>query len=447
MKYPAKTSQMNAYLPGRFIFGLILLLSVAIWSSGCEKGDIYLNPEYKLHGLNFSPFKDGQDPNDQVEIEESQLRERMEIISPLTDWVRTYGVTLGLEKSGAIAHELGLKAAIGAWLGRNDIANEREIQNLIHLANNGKVDIAIVGSEVLFREDMPEEKLIGYLQRVRDSIPAFIPVTTAEPCRILLDHPALFEVVDIVFVNHYPFWEGVSIDCAIAALHECHNEVVEQAMGKQVVVSESGWPSDGITVGNAMPNIETSSTYFMNFVSWAKANEVPYFYFSAFDEKWKAIHGPEAEGHFGLWDHMGELKPDMDLIFRGKTMEDNWSADNVPGGPGEPKIQFTFVPKRGRFENLKGRVLHVNPVSYKVAIYINVQNRWWTKPFFNRPLTVIGCDGNWSNDITTGGMDQEARKIIAFLVPNGFFPPIAGGVGTLPQELYDNALDYIEVDR
>ena len=80
-------------------------------------------PDYKLYGLDFSPYMDGQDPNQGSQVSEAQLRARMAIVAPYTQWIRTFGCGSGLEKAGQVAHELGLQSAIGAWLGRDSMAN------------------------------------------------------------------------------------------------------------------------------------------------------------------------------------------------------------------------------------------------------------------------------------------------------------------------------------
>ena len=109
-------------------------------------------------------------------------------------------------------------------------------------------------------------------------------------------------------------------------------------------------------------------------------------------------------------------------------------------------IEFTYVPPYGSFGNLQGRVGCAIPADYKVAVYIYVSG-WWTKPYWAQPLTPIQSDGTWTTDITTGGTDQLATKIAAFLVPNGYDPPSMSGGQTLPTELFDNAVAYIMVDR
>lgn len=404
-------------------------------------------PAYKLHGLNFGPYVDGQDPNiGSPQVSEQQLRERMQIIAPYTQWVRTFSCLNGLEKAGGIAHEFGLKAAVGAWLSDNLSANELEIAEVISVAKAGHADMVIVGSEALRRGDVSAEQLKDYIERVKQEIPAGIPVTTGEIYPKWLEHAqTLVPVVDVLFVNYYPYWEGVRIEDAMRSLDHAHRQMIDIAGGKSVIVSETGWPSGGNQVGCAVPSPENAAFFFLNFVSWARANNVQYFYFEALDESWKANYEGPQGAHWGVWDKDGNLKPGMDAVFDGSTIADNWSS--IPGGPGDPAVEFTYVPPYNSFEDLTGRVLHVSPSDYKVALYIKVGSGWWTKPFFGAGLTDIRADGGWRNDITTGGNDHLATKIAAFLVPNGYDPPEMSGGATLPAELSDNAVAQTEITR
>ena len=117
-----------------------------------------------------------------------------------------------------------------------------------------------------------------------------------------------------------------------------------------------------------------------------------------------------------------------------------------PSLASEPIIEFTYVPPYGSFEDLTGQVWNVNPPDYKVAVYIYVSG-WWTKPYWDYPLTPINNDGTWTCDITTGGIDQNATKIAAFLVPDGYDPPLMYGGQTLSSELYQHSVAHVEVER
>lgn len=429
---------------------LSLLLVVAGFFPGCSDGDSHDSPSpeqgtYTATGLNFSPYVDGQNPNLGSQVDQTQLRSRMAIIRSHATWIRTFGSSNGLEQSGAVAHELGLKAALGAWISADLAENERQIANLIVAGQAGDADLLIVGSEVLLRGDLSEAAVLDYIYRVKQAVPG-VPVSYADTYAVLLAHPDVIAAVDIVLANYYPYWDGANVNVAVASIHYWHQQVQAAASGKKVIVSETGWPSAGNTVGYAVPSPENAAYFFMNFVSWARVNNADYFYFEAFDESWKAAYEGPQGAHWGLWDKDGNLKPGMEATFRGETTPDNWSGAGIPGGAGTPTIELTYVPPRGSFDNLTGRALHVSPFAYKVAVYIYVSG-WWTKPTFANPLTAIQADGSWTTDITTGGVDQQATRIAAFLVPAGYNPPAMAGGGSLPAALDQNAVARADVTR
>jgi hypothetical protein len=92
-----------------------------------------------------------------------------------------------------------------------------------------------------------------------------------------------------------------------------------------------------------------------------------------------------------------------------------------------------------------------SPVNYKIAVYILVGGGWWTKPYWASPWTEVKEDGNFSCLITTGGQDQLATKIAAFLVPKDYELPdeelLRSGQQKLPEKLEEYAVDKIIIDR
>jgi len=439
-------------------FGIRLvrvLLLVAAFHVGCDGGGGGRSENsagsipsiaYQVYGLNFGPYEDGQDPNQGAVVSAEQIERRMSIIAPYTRWIRTFGCTRGLEHAGAAARRLQLKIAMGAWISSDPAANEAEMESLIREAQSGNVDLAIIGTEVLFRGDLPPAELIAYIRRFRLEVPN-VPVATADTYSDLLENPTLLPECDVILANYYPYWEGVDVNDAIACLHARHQLLVAEAGGKEVLVSETGWPSGGNTIVDAVPSLENAAFYFRNFVSWARAEGVDYFYFEAFDESWKASYEGPQGAHWGVWTEDGTLKPDMHVVFDGETLPDNWTCMDIPGGTGTPAVELTAVPPIGSSSDLRGQVWHVTPTDYGIAVYIKVLGGWWTKPFWNNPVTSINCDGSWVCDITTGGSDSEATDIAAFLIPLTYTPPTAAWDGVLPAELYVNSVAYAEVKR
>jgi len=100
-------------------------------------------------------------------------------------------------------------------------------------------------------------------------------------------------------------------------------------------------------------------------------------------------------------------------------------------------IEFTNIPAWGSYQNLKGKVNNTNITDNKVLVYIYVEGTWWVKPYSTAPLTSILPDSTWECDVTTGGIDQYAKRYIAFIVPNGFIIPGGSFVNELPEELYN----------
>lgn len=411
--------------------------------------DVKDSATYKPYGLNLGPYVDEEeDPNNGgSQITDEELKQRLGVVVGYTKWVKTFGCNEDLRDAGRIAHAFGLKVAAGAWLDSNLEENEKQIQCLIETAKSGFVDLAVIGIEVLLREDLTGTKLIEYVNRFKQEVPD-IPVSYADTYGIFFSHPGIMGVIDVVLVNYYPYWEGIGVEQTVAAIHGWHQRVISLAKGKPVIVGETGWPSCGEQIGNALPSPENAPFYFLNFVSWARATHVDFFYFETFNEEFKEKYEGPQGACWGIWDRFGDLKPGMQAVFDGETMEDNWTEGSIPGGPGQPAIEFSYVPPYGdKSRNLEGQAWHVASDDYKVAVFINVSGYWWTKPTFAQPLTTIKADGSWTCDVTTGGIDHTATKFAAFLLPEEYDPPLVSGEESLPVELSQKAVAKTETAR
>ena len=400
-------------------------------------------PVYVMPGIGLSPYVDGQDPNHLSTVPLSQIQARMKIIAPYTMLIRSFGMQYGLENIPTVARAFKKKVAAGAWLSTDAVQNAREIGNLIAAAQAGKVDIAIVGSEVLLRGDLSEGQLLGYMSQVRLAVPPSVLVTTADTYSVLLAHPNVIAASDVVAANFYPYWEKVPIAKAVCSLRAQFKKLSAAAGGKQVIVSETGWPSDGDPQGAAVPSPTNAARFFREFVSWARANNVSYWYFDAFDESWKAAYEGPQGAHWGIWDKAGVMKAGMSTVFGGQTEP----IDCTTCGAGTPSIAFTYIPPMGRAEQLEGQACHVDPTLVNVVFYINVAGNWWVKPYANATLTPVSADGSWSNWYVTGGIDELATQFIAFLIPSTYSPPAILGQPTLPAGLYQSALAWVLAPR
>jgi exo-beta-1,3-glucanase (GH17 family) len=415
------------------------------WQTFVGGGAATYAPTSQAFGIDFSPYMDGQDPNQNrpPTLSDSQILSRLQGIAPYTRWVRTFACGSGLQDTGMLAHSLGLKVAVGAWIDKTASDNLTQVQCLIDVLSKGQADLGIVGSEVLLRGDQSDSQLVAYMSQVKQAVPSAV-VTTADTWATLLAHPSVIAAGDVVFANLYPYWEGTPEDRAVAALNTEYQSVVAAAGGKPVYVSETGWPSCGNVVDQAVPSPATASAYFLEFMSWARATNAPAFAFEAYDEAWKAAYeGPQGQC-WGILDSGGHIKSGMAAPFHGQTVSDTWT---LVGGPGQPAIDFTSVPPIGSGSPLKGETWHIATSSYQVAVYIHVGLGWWTKPTFANPTTPLNPDGRWTADITTGGNDTQADQVVAYLTPRSYSPPLLGGAASLPPELDQNAVAKASVTR
>ena len=261
--------------------------------------------ENGMHGLCFSPYMEGQKPGDQ--ISEEQIHRRMKIIQPYTKWIRSFSCTDGNEAIPRIAHEYGIKTMVGAWLGDDPEINIKEVDGLIKLAKEGFVDIAAVGNEVLYRGDLTESELLDFIYKVKNEL-TDIPVGYVDAYYEFTDHPKITEACDVVLANCYPFWEGCDQDYSLLYMKDMYQRAMRAANGKKVIISETGWPSQGTNLEGAFPTFENFLKYFMNTQKWSEEDDIEIFYFSSFDESWKVGSEGDVGAYWGLWDKDENLK-------------------------------------------------------------------------------------------------------------------------------------------
>ena len=258
-----------------------------------------------MHGLCYSAYDEGQKPGSI--LTKSQIQRRMSIIAPYIKWIRSFSCIEGNELVPVVAREYGIKTLVGAWLGDDKALNEQEIAGLIKLAKEGYVDIAAVGNEVMYRKDIKEDELLHYIYRVKEALPG-IPVAYVDAYYEFSQRPDITAACDIILANCYPFWEGCNIDYSLIHIKQMYYQALHAAKGKKVIISETGWPSQGTALDDAHPSKENALRYFLNMQQWATQEQIEMFYFSSFDESWKVGAEGDVGAYWGLWDKHEQLK-------------------------------------------------------------------------------------------------------------------------------------------
>jgi GPH family glycoside/pentoside/hexuronide:cation symporter len=258
-----------------------------------------------MSGICFSAYTSAQKPGDF--ISEEQIRKRLAVLQPHTKWIRVFSCTNGHEKIPKIAKEMGIKTMVGAWLSNDLKKNEIEIKALIELIQNDFVDVASIGNEVLYREELSEEAIIDYIVQVKKATKNAL-VGVVDVYYEFTNRPKLTAACDVILANCYPYWEGANIETAGFYLQEMYQKTISASQGKKVIITETGWPANGKVIGSAVASEENVKQYYVKSQLWAENANVDLFYFSSFDESWKIHSEGWAGTSWGLWDANEKFK-------------------------------------------------------------------------------------------------------------------------------------------
>ena len=254
----------------------------------------------KIHGICFSVYDENQKPGD--DISDEQILKKLEIIKPHVKWIRTFSCSDENMRIPILAKELGFKTLVGAWLGKDLDKNQIEVDKLIELCNDGYIDVAAVGNEVMYRKDLSEEKLIEYIKYVKSKIKTEVPVGYVDAYYEFSSRPSITDVCDVILTNCYPYWEGCNIDYSLIYMKQMFYHARDVANGKRVIITETGWPSKGSSLRGADPSNKNFLKYFINAQKWSYEEEIEMFYFSSFDESWKINSEGDVGAFWGIWD-------------------------------------------------------------------------------------------------------------------------------------------------
>jgi len=256
----------------------------------------------RIQGFAFQPMRADQSPIDKIFPTVEEIEKDLILLKGKTHAIRTYAVEETLGEIPFLARKYNINVALGAWIDDRLENNDREIKRLIGITSTSWRNVIrlIIGNEVVLRNDIPIEKLITYLDRVRSVVDT--PVSTAEPWHVWIDHPELVEHVDYLAVHMLPYWEKVHVDNAVAYIDEKMQRLKKAFPNKPIIITEVGWPSNGRTRGSAVASESNEATFLRRFLDHAKKEQYTYYVMEAFDQPWKQVTGGAVEAYWGVYD-------------------------------------------------------------------------------------------------------------------------------------------------
>ncbi|MFA6499821.1 MAG: hypothetical protein WCV64_10895, partial [Desulfurivibrionaceae bacterium] len=251
-----------------------------------------LAADHTLQCVSYAPFEKDQSPFDFAKgmtISNARIDADLAILSQRFSCIRTYSVA-GLEALPEYAEKYGMQVLLGAWVTVDEKVTEQELHKVVELAKRypKSVRAVVVGNEALLRREVTGEQMAGYIRQVKDALPG-VPVTYADVWEFWLKHPEVAQATDFVMIHILPYWEDnpVGIDQAMVHIKKIREEIGTKIPGKEIVIGETGWPSQGRMREGALPSPENQARFIRGFIALAEQEHWQYNLIEAFDQPWK----------------------------------------------------------------------------------------------------------------------------------------------------------------
>jgi glucan 1,3-beta-glucosidase len=309
MQKPAPI-QHERPLTGALIPGLALVAAVAgialfWWWLGRPVPMPAIAAPAKLQCMSYAPFRGEQSPlHGGTHIPAAQIEDDLRRLKSLTDCVRTYSMELGLDQVPEIARRNGMKVIQGLWLSNKPDRNRVEIDGVVALARKypDVIQSVVVGNEVLLRGELSAIDLGNIIREVKSKVP--VPVTYADVWEFWQRNRDLMDAVDFVTIHILPYWEDFPIGASEAAAHvlSIREKIGQVFTGKDILIGETGWPSQGRMREAALPSQVNQAMILQELLAQAEKRGYRVNVIEAFDQPWKRGLEGTVGGFWGLFD-------------------------------------------------------------------------------------------------------------------------------------------------
>lgn len=260
-------------------------------------------------GISYSGAGRWEDPMAGERPGREVIARDLALLAQRTPRIRTYAAADQPELP-ALARAHGLELVLGAYLSDRLDDNQRELRAAVEQARaHANVRRIIVGNETQLTARLPPNRLAAYLDQARAALRGTgVQVSTAEPWHVWLARPQLAMHVDFIAIHVLPYWQGESIDTAVQTSLAQIARVQARFPGRQVLVAEIGWPSNGPPLGRARATPANQALFVRGFLREAAARNIDHVLIEAFDQPWKMALEGRAGAYWGLWDTWREPK-------------------------------------------------------------------------------------------------------------------------------------------
>jgi exo-beta-1,3-glucanase (GH17 family) len=264
-----------------------------------------IDEKSKLQCVSYAPFRNHQTSlSPATQVSREQVAEDLAQLAKISDCIRTYAIDLGLDQIPELAAKVGLKVIQGIWLGRDGQKNLTQISTGIRLAREypGTITALVVGNEVLLHGDMTASDLAATIRSVKAQVT--VPVTYSDVWEFWLRNRELYAAVDFITIHILPFWEDLPVRAKFAAAHvdAIRRQMTVEFPGKEILIGETGWPSEGRMREAALPSRTNQARVVSEILDLARRENFRVNLFEAYDESWKQQLEGTVGGYWGLFD-------------------------------------------------------------------------------------------------------------------------------------------------
>jgi exo-beta-1,3-glucanase (GH17 family) len=275
-------------------------------------GPIFYNNNGKIiNAVCYGPFRDGQAPGSV--LTETQIKEDLLIIKNHWDAIRLYISDDNSENILKVItdNNIDLKVLLGIWIsGKTPRDNASQVDRAIALTNAYRniVQAVSCGNEIFLSPGSDiyvsdQNEITGYLNKIHAQ--TTVPVTIDDVYSVWLDpkYGDLVKLQDFLAIHIYGQWSNVPLENTVSYINDSYTQLKTQFPQKQILITETGWTTSKNT-GQFDPVADEVSQkqFYTQCQQWSNSNQVPIFYFEAFNERWKGATATEAETNWGFYD-------------------------------------------------------------------------------------------------------------------------------------------------
>lgn len=270
-----------------------------------------------FYGINYTP------PNSiypQCGVDQKQVAKDIATLSQLTNRVRLFSTDC--EQADMVLNAIeglgvNMTISMGLWVNRFAEVTIRQLANMRRILNkypNHLINSIFLGNEVLFRDDLSDQELIGFIEYVREYLERkglTIPVGTSEVG--FKWSPGLASHVDVMGVNIQPFFGGADVNRSLTWTYDYLLEEISTkrtSRKTKIVLSEVGWPIKGDPLHLANPGIQQLQLFLDNWVCANQNSDIGWYWHEAFDTPWNDLRN---HNYWGILGDENKLKPNLTL--------------------------------------------------------------------------------------------------------------------------------------